>query len=53
MSVSRKRCGLCQHENRQELETALDTSTMTCDDMDIANGCKNIFVENFFLARIR
>jgi len=41
MSVSRKRCGLCQHENRQELETALDTSTMTCDDMDIANGWRS------------
>ena len=41
MKVNRKRCGLCQHENRAELEQALDSRAITCDDLDIQNGWRS------------
>ena len=41
MSITRKRCGLCQSEERAELETALETRQMTCDEMDLANGWRS------------
>ena len=34
MSVSRKRCGLCQHEDREELERMLEAGEVTCDELD-------------------
>ena len=34
MSVVRKRCGLCQHEDREELERMLETGEITCDELD-------------------
>jgi len=34
MSVVRKRCGLCQHEDREELEEALEQGSVSCDDLD-------------------
>ena len=34
MTVNRKRCGLCQHENRDELESLLELATATCDELD-------------------
>ena len=39
--VTRKRCGLCQSENRSELEEALETRQMTCDEMDSAYGWRS------------
>ena len=36
MTVNRKRCGLCQHENREELESSLEMATSTCDELDKA-----------------
>ena len=41
MAVNRKRCGLCQADNRQELEDALENGTMTCDEIDAANGWRS------------
>jgi hypothetical protein len=41
MSVNRKRCGLCQHENRAELESALEHASMTCDELDVAHGWRS------------
>ena len=32
--VTRKRCGFCQHENREELEEALEQGSVSCDDLD-------------------
>ena len=34
MTVNRKRCGLCQAPNREELESALETGQATCDELD-------------------
>ena len=34
MSVSRKRCGLWQHEDREELERMLEAGEVTCDELD-------------------
>ena len=32
--VTRKRCGFCQHEDREELEEALEQGSVSCDDLD-------------------
>jgi adenine-specific DNA glycosylase len=32
--VTRKRCGFCQHENREELERMLEAGEITCDELD-------------------
>lgn len=39
--VTRKRCGFCQHDDRDELETKLDSMETTCDDLDKANGWRS------------
>ena len=41
MSVNRKRCGLCQHENRDELESLLEMGTTTCDELDNENNWRS------------
>ena len=41
MSVNRKRCGLCQHENREELESLLETGQVTCDELDQQNDWRS------------
>jgi len=41
MAVNRKRCGFCQHENRAELEQALESRAITCDDLDMQNGWRS------------
>ena len=41
MSVNRKRCGLCQHENRDELESLLEMATTTCDELDNENNWRS------------
>ena len=37
MTIIRKRCGLCQHEDREELESMLETGQITCDALDQQN----------------
>ena len=32
--VTRKRCGFCQHDEREELEEALEQGSVNCDDLD-------------------
>lgn len=32
--VTRKRCGFCQHEEREELERMLENGEVSCDDLD-------------------
>ena len=32
--VTRKRCGFCQHEDREELERMLEAGEITCDELD-------------------
>lgn len=39
--VTRKRCGLCQHENREELESMLETGQITCDVLDQQNDWRS------------
>ena len=39
--TTRKRCGLCQSEQRAELERALENRTMSCDEMDIVHGWRS------------
>lgn len=39
--VTRKRCGLCQHENREELESLLETGQITCDVLDQQNDWRS------------
>ena len=34
MTVNRKRCGLCQADNREELEASLEMGTASCDELD-------------------
>ena len=34
MTINRKRCGMCQHEDREELEAMLETGQITCDELD-------------------
>ncbi len=34
MTINRKRCGMCQHEDREELESMLETGQSTCDELD-------------------
>ena len=41
MTVNRKRCGLCQADNREELESLLEMGSMTCDDMDAQHGWRS------------
>ena len=39
--TTRKRCGLCQSEQREQLENALENRTMSCDEMDIVHGWRS------------
>ena len=32
--VTRKRCGFCQHDDREELERMLEAGEITCDELD-------------------
>jgi hypothetical protein len=41
VTVNRKRCGLCQHENRDELESLLELATATCDELDKENNWRS------------
>lgn len=39
--VTRKRCGLCQHPNRDELEHSLEMREVTCDELDASNDWRS------------
>ena len=39
--VTRKRCGFCQHEDREELERMLETGEVSCDDLDSRYGWRS------------
>jgi len=39
--VTRKRCGFCQHEDREALEEALEQGSISCDDLDKNNNWRS------------
>tara|TARA_R100001129_G_scaffold5301_1_gene4502 strand:+ start:3125 stop:3781 length:657 start_codon:yes stop_codon:yes gene_type:complete len=39
--VTRKRCGFCQHEDREELERMLEAGEVSCDDLDSRYGWRS------------
>lgn len=39
--VTRKRCGMCQHEDRTELENLLESGSITCDELDEKYGWRS------------
>ena len=39
--VTRKRCGFCQHEDREALEEALEQGSVSCDDLDKNNNWRS------------
>ena len=36
--IKRKRCKMCNHENREEIEVQLETMTITADAVDRENN---------------
>ena len=41
MTVTRKRCKFCQHEARDELESEIDSMSISCDDLDKREGWRS------------
>ena len=41
MSITRKRCAFCQHDQREELEAAIEQGTASCDDLDTRNDWRS------------
>ena len=41
MAVNRKRCGLCQADNREELEASLENGSTTCDELDTIHNWRS------------
>ena len=39
--VTRKRCGFCQHDEREELQEALEQGSVNCDDLDKNNNWRS------------
>ena len=39
--ITRKRCSFCQHDDREELEAALEQGSVSCDDLDSRNGWRS------------
>ena len=39
--VTRKRCGFCQHDERDSLEEELESSKINCDDLDKKEGWRS------------
>jgi len=39
--ITRKRCGFCQHEDREELERMLEAGEITCDELDRQNNWRS------------
>ena len=41
MSITRKRCAFCQHEQREELEASIEQGVSSCDDLDSRNNWRS------------
>ncbi len=41
MTITRKRCAFCQHDQREELEAALEQGMVSCDDLDSRNNWRS------------
>ena len=41
MTITRKRCAFCQHDQREELEAALEQGMVSCDDLDSRNDWRS------------
>ena len=41
MTITRKRCAFCQHEQREESEAALEQGLIGCDDLDARNDWRS------------
>ena len=41
MTITRKRCAFCQHEQREELEAAIEQGMASCDDLDSRNNWRS------------
>jgi len=41
MTITRKRCAVCQHDQREELEAALEQGMVSCDDLDSRNNWRS------------
>ena len=39
--ITRKRCALCQHEDREEMEAALEGGFISCDYLDKREGWRS------------
>ena len=39
--ITRKRCAFCQHEDREELEAAIEQGMTSCDDLDSRNDWRS------------
>ena len=39
--ITRKRCAVCQHDDREELEAALEGAFISCDDLDNREGWRS------------
>jgi len=39
--ITRKRCGFCQHKDREELEHMLEAGETTCDELDVQNNWRS------------
>jgi len=41
MTITRKRCAFCQHEQREELEASIEQGMSSCDDLDSRNNWRS------------
>ena len=41
MTITRKRCAFCQHDQREELEAAIEQGMTSCDDLDSRNDWRS------------
>ena len=41
MSITRKRCAFCQHDQREDLEAVIEQGTASCDDLDTRNDWRS------------
>ena len=41
MSITRKRCAFCQHDQREEFEASIEQGMSSCDDLDSTNNWRS------------
>ena len=41
MTITRKRCAFCQHDQREDLEAVIEQGTASCDDLDTRNDWRS------------